>query len=145
MLSPPLEDLRGCLFMMLHKKYSPRYVVDISRKLRLEMTEEEKILWARINNKQLDGLRFRNQHPIGRYVADFYCHEIQLVIEIDGGVHDERKEYDTNRDGWLKAGGYTVLRFRNEEMYNNLDQILITIRAKAFEIRQGNSSKKAAP
>ena len=131
--------------MLFHKKYSPRYVVDISRKLRLEMTQAEKILWPRINNKQLDGLRFRNQHPIGRYIADFYCHEIQLVIEIDGGIHNERKEYDSYRNGWLEAGGHTVLRFCNEEIENYIDSVLETIRAKASEIRLGKFSTKAAP
>ena len=131
--------------MMFYKKHSPRYVVDISRKLRLEMTEAEKILWPRMNNKQLDGLRFRNQHPIGRYIADFYCHEIQLVIEIDGGIHNERKEYDSYRDGWLDAGGCTVLRFSNEDVYNAIESVLKTIRSVASEIRSQKSSRKAAP
>jgi very-short-patch-repair endonuclease len=119
---------------MLRKKYSPRYVVEIARKLRLEMTNAEKILWSRIGKKQLDGFRFRNQHPIGRYIADFYCHELRLIIEIDGGIHNERKEYDGNRDGYLQAGGYIILRFTNNKITSEIDSVLEIIRTKAREI-----------
>ncbi|MFA6470443.1 MAG: DUF559 domain-containing protein [Candidatus Latescibacterota bacterium] len=125
--------------MIFRKKLSPRYVIEIARNLRTEMTETEKILWSCINNRQLDGLRFRNQHPIGRYIADFYCHEKQLIIEIDGGIHRERKEYDENRDSYLEAGGYTVLRFENSEIHHRLDSVLTVIRTKALEINRKKS------
>ena len=119
---------------MPHKKYSPRYVVEIARKLRIEMTEAESIIWSCINKRQLDGLRFRNQHPIGRYIADFYCHETKLIIEIDGGIHDTRKEYDFYRDGYLQAGGYSILRFTNKQILTDIDTVLEIIHAKAKEI-----------
>ena len=120
--------------MMLRKKYSPQYVVEIARKLRLGMTEAEQTLWSRINKRQLDGFRFRNQHPIGRYIADFYCHELKLIIEIDGGIHNERKEYDENRDFFLEAGGYTILRFTNNQVTSEINSVLEIIRTKAREI-----------
>ncbi|MDP2982435.1 MAG: DUF559 domain-containing protein [Candidatus Latescibacter sp.] len=119
---------------MLYKKYSPRYVIEIARKLRLEMTEAETLIWSHINNKQIDGFRFRNQHPIGRYIADFYCHDLKLIIEIDGGIHNECKEYDGNRDGYLQAGGYTILLFTNNQVTSEIDSVLETIRTKAREI-----------
>jgi len=92
------------------------------------MTPAEKILWFKLNKKKLNGFRFRRQHSIGRYIADFYCHDIKLIIEIDGNIHDKRKEYDKNRDEFLEAGGYTVLRFQNDEICNSLDDVLKKIK-----------------
>ena len=65
------------------KRYSPRYVVKLAQNLRMKMTATEKILWSKLCNRQIDGLRFRNRHPIDRYIVDFYCHEIELIIEIE--------------------------------------------------------------
>ncbi len=77
---------------------------------------------------QIQTAASRRQHPVGRYIADFYCHECKLIIELDGGIHNERKEYDENRDNYLKAGGYTVLRFSNDEIENSLETVLESIR-----------------
>ena len=96
--------------------------------MRKEMTSAEKLLWSKLCNKQFNGYKFRKQHPIGRYIADFYCHDLKLIIEIDGDIHNERKEYDENRDVFLKADGYTVLRFSNDEIENTLEDVLETIR-----------------
>ena len=93
---------------MLRKHYGPKYVVKLAQELRLKLTPAEEMLWSRIGNKQLDGLRFRSQHPIGRYIADYYCHELKLVVEVDGDIHDGRQEYDENRDAFLAADGYTI-------------------------------------
>jgi very-short-patch-repair endonuclease len=77
------------------------------------MTDAEKILWEKISKRKIDGLRFRKQHSIGRYIVDFYCFEKKLVIELDGDIHDSQKEYDHNRDNELTARGNTILRFKN--------------------------------
>ena len=71
-----------------------------AKELRKTLTPAERKLWEVLKNKQLDGYKFRRHHPIYRYIADFYCHELGLVIELDGGVHDglEQKEHDINRD-----------------------------------------------
>ncbi|MEJ0106852.1 MAG: endonuclease domain-containing protein [Bacteroidota bacterium] len=72
---------------------------EYSRELRQVSTEAEKLLWAELRNRKLNGLKFRRQHPIDKYIADFYCHEKKIVIEVDGVVHDkkENKEYDQAR------------------------------------------------
>ena len=116
------------------KRYNPEYVVKLAQKLRMEMTSTEKILWSKLCNKQIDGLRFRNQHPIGRYIVDFYCHEIKFVIESDGGIHESQKEYDKNRDHYLAANKYNVLRFNNMEIKHSQNKVLAKIRKCAIKI-----------
>ena len=127
----PDRTERGRMEQRMHKKFSPHYVIQLAQKMRKDMTASEKRLWLKLRNKQVGGLRFRKQHPIGRYIADFYCHELKLVIELDGTIHDERKEYDENRDTFLKAGEYTVLRFNNNEIEDSIDDVMDKIRACA--------------
>ena len=93
-------------------------IFENAKDMRENMTEAEQKLWSRINNKQL-GFRFKPQHPISRFVADFYCHKLKLIIEVDGGIHLGRteKEYDINREAVLKRYGIKVIRFTNEEGY----------------------------
>ena len=111
-------------------KDTPRYVTNLSRKLRNNMTECEKMLWEKISKKQLNGLKFRRQFPVGRYIADFYNHEKKLIIEVDGSVHNEQKEYDKNREKYLEASGYTIIRFTNDEIVNNIDLVIEKISRK---------------
>ena len=96
------------------------------KELRQESTEAEKILWAELRNKKLNGLKFRRQHPIDKFIVDFYCHEKKLVIELDGNVHDEKvnKEYDNARTAMLAGLDVIVLRFGNEEVINNMKNVL---------------------
>jgi very-short-patch-repair endonuclease len=98
-----------------------------SRELRLNMTESEKLLWEKIKNRKLAGFKFLRQHPIiykgdltrlNYFVADFYCDEKKLVIEVDGPVHEANKEYDEFRDSELENLGIKVLRIKNEELAN---------------------------
>jgi imidazole glycerol-phosphate synthase subunit HisF len=93
--------------------------------LRNHETVAEKILWKYISKNQV-GLKFRRQHPINKYVADFYCHKIKLVIELDGSIHDQRgqREYDENREFELKEFGINILRFSNEDVFNRIDDVL---------------------
>lgn len=94
-----------------------------SRQLRREMTEAEHRLWAILSKYQINGFKFRRQHPIGHYIADFVCLEARLIIEVDGGQHLDA-QYDCERTGWLKQEGYTVIRFWNNEVMENLEGVL---------------------
>src|SRR5690349_9380130 len=91
----------------------PPYLVALCRLMRAEPTAAEQWMWQCLRGRRFHGLKFRRQRPLGRYIADFCCDEANLVIEIDGGIHDERQEYDKSRDQFLTAAGYVVLRLRN--------------------------------
>jgi len=115
---------------------SPEYVVKLAQRMRSDMTPEEEALWFRLRRRKVDGLRFRRQRPAGRYIVDFYCPELRLMVEIDGGVHCGREEYDENRDAYLAGCGYRVIRFRNEDIDHRLNEVIETIRRIAKEIRE---------
>lgn len=102
---------------------------EFGRDLRRTSTEAEKILWVQLRNRKLNGLKFRRQHPLDKFVADFYCHEKRLVVELDGTVHDDKevKEYDETRTYILNELGITVMRFRNGEVINDTQRVLSTI------------------
>src|SRR5438552_946826 len=102
-----------------------------ARRLRRDMTFAERKLWAKLRNRQLDGEKFRRQHPLGKYVLDFYCEERQLVIELDGPHHTP--ERDLPRTAWLEAHGCQVIRFENLEVVNQLPDVLETIRKMLLE------------
>jgi very-short-patch-repair endonuclease len=105
---------------------SRREILNRARSLRNAMTPIENILWNHIRKKRLSGIIFRRQHPIGQFIVDFYCHEAKLVIEIDGSIHDsdENKEHDENRTYELEKSGFKVIRFKNEEITDNIDEVL---------------------
>ncbi len=94
------------------------------RYLRKNMTEPEIKLWQYLRNEQL-GVKFRRQHSIGEYIADFYCTKLKLVIEIDGGSHfnDEAIEYDSIRTNFFKSLGIEVIRFNNDEVMTNIEGV----------------------
>ena len=97
-----------------------------ARELRKQMTPSEKILWESLKGKTLEGYKFRRQHPIKKFIVDFYCHELRLIIEVDGAVHDslDQNEYDCGRTFELEELGLKVLRFKNEMVINNLSFVL---------------------
>lgn len=101
----------------------------LAKKLRYESTEAEKLVWRYLRARRLDGLKFRRQHPIGGYIADFVCLENRIIIEIDGGQHANEKNKDREREAWLKNQGFKVLRFWNNEVLENLEGILEVIRS----------------
>ncbi|MBP5770559.1 MAG: endonuclease domain-containing protein [Bacteroidaceae bacterium] len=103
---------------------------EYAKKSRQEMTESEFILWNALRDSR-NGLRFRRQHPIGDYIADFVCLKRKLVIEVDGGYHDhpQQQQEDQWRTDFLEKMGYVVLRFRNEEINNSLNEVLERINA----------------
>jgi len=88
------------------------------------MTDAEKRLWYHLRAHRLLDLKFKRQKPIGPYIVDFACPALRLVIEIDGGQHSEEVEYDRRRDIWLSKHGYTVLRFWNNEVMENVEGVL---------------------
>ena len=101
-------------------------IFENAKVLRRSMTSAEEILWRHLRNKQLKGFKFRRQHPVNIFIADFYCHEKKLIIELDGGIHDlpEQHEYDDSRTFLLEEKGFKILRFRNEEVENELEEVL---------------------
>ena len=107
-----------------------------AEELRNRMTSAEEILWKHIHVNQWK-LKFRRQHPIWNYVADFYCHGIKLVIELDGGIHqdEEVKKNDEVREKYLKELGLTVLRFNNQEVFDNINLVLTTISTTIENLR----------
>ena len=108
-------------------------LVGIARELRRKQTSAEEIFWELVRNRRFLGLEFRRQHQVGGYIADFYCHEHRLVVELDGGVHAARQEKDHKRDAWLQSRGFTVLRFTNEEVFDDPQSVLARIAAVVEE------------
>jgi very-short-patch-repair endonuclease len=102
--------------------------------LRKGATDAENRLWYHLKAKQLEGTKFRRQEPIGNYIVDFVAFENRLVIEIDGGQHAavDEKEQDRLRDEWLASQGFRVLRFWNNDVLQNLEGVLETIRANCL-------------
>lgn len=100
-----------------------------ARHMRKNPTMAEKLLWNRLRNKQVKGRRFRRQHPVDRFIVDFYCRDAGLVIEVDGSVHDspESSEYDAGRQELLEQRGLTVLLFSNSQVIHETDSVLYAI------------------
>jgi very-short-patch-repair endonuclease len=112
-------------------RYSPKYVTEITKGLRKRETFPEKILWDALRNKQLRGLKFLRQHPIGCFVVDFYWHELRLVVEIEGSIHNkpDQRKYDKERFTELEARGKNILRVKNENIVFKLEEVLDKILA----------------
>ena len=104
-----------------------------AKRLRREMSLPEVLLW-RLLRKRPMGIKFRNQHPIGRYVADFYCASHKLVVEIDGIAHDmgDRPERDARRDGWLRKGGMEVVRIAAVDVLRDPEAVAASIVASCL-------------
>jgi very-short-patch-repair endonuclease len=97
-----------------------------ARELRRSPTHIERLLWNRLRFWQIDGFKFRRQQPLGNYIADFVCFERRLIVEIDGGQHAAKKEYDAKRDSWLHDR-FIVLRFWNSDIVENMEGVLQSI------------------
>ena len=108
------------------------------RQLRKRQTECEKIFWNTVRNRKINGKKFLRQYPIvfdyygtnRFFVADFYCHECKLIVEIDGSIHEIQKEYDTLRDFLIEKQGYKVIRFKNDEINDNLEDVINSLKTK---------------
>ena len=102
---------------------------EFAKSMREKPTEAESVLWAHLSNKQQKGVRFKRQHPVKYFIADFYCHKAKLIIEIDGGYHKipEQYEYDQNRDYELEELGLKVLHFTNEQVLFDIENTIKSI------------------
>ena len=110
----------------------PKQTIRRARRLRKTPTRTEEYVWSLIRDRQIDGLRFRRQVPIGTYVVDFCCLSVRLVVEVDGGVHALRTFDDAKRDAWLTSQGFTVLRFANSHATGRPNEILAAVRQAAL-------------
>jgi len=92
-----------------------------ARQLRKDMTEAELALWRHLRLRQLKSCKFRRQQPLGKYIVDFVCFEKRLIIEVDGWEHSAQAAYDSERDAWLQSQGFSVLRFWNNQVLNEIE------------------------
>jgi very-short-patch-repair endonuclease len=99
-----------------------------ARTLRRQQTPHEQRLWSALRNRRLDGFKFRRQHAIGPFIADFACPEHKLIVELDGPSHDIAYQRDQRRDAWLAAQGYRVIRILNSDAMASFDGVIETIR-----------------
>ncbi len=106
-----------------------RKTIRIARRLRVNQTDAETVLWNRIRNRQIDGHKFVRQEPIANYICDFVCRERLLIVEVDGGQHSDSAA-DRTRDSRLAEDGYRVLRFWNNDVLGNLEGVLATIQTE---------------
>ena len=128
---PPAPSLKGKgrMWTMAVKnivrgqRVSPE-MLERAKELRREMTSAEKILWKHLKANRLNGLHFRRQQIVHGYFPDFYCHQHELIVEVDGGIHEFQKEYGAEREEYLIALGFRILRFKNEEITKNLKGVL---------------------
>jgi very-short-patch-repair endonuclease len=116
---------------------SKKKIVELCRELRRKSTASESILWANLRNRKLSGKKFNRQYPIAYhrttdlhyfFIADFYCHEKKLVIELDGKIHDSQKEYDEGRTAIIEELGIRVIRFTNDRLSKDISKVLAEIR-----------------
>ena len=90
-----------------------------ARELRSNLTDAERCLWQKLKRRQIAGVKFRRQQPIGHFIVEFVCFERRVIVEVDGGQHVEQLHYDEQRTRWLEAQGYSVLRFWNNDVLAN--------------------------
>lgn len=103
-------------------------LLDRAKELRSHQTEAEQRLWYHLRAHRFMNLKFKRQKPLGPYIVDFICHDLGLIVDVDGGQHQEAAEYDRRRDAWLQEQGYRVLRFWNNEVMQQMDGVPEAIR-----------------
>ena len=113
--------------MRQQKPRTPEFMRHRAREHRRESTKAERKLWKLLRDRQLDGLKFRRQQVIGRYIADFFCAEASLIVETDGISHDGRAEYDEKRTRELETLGYRVLRFLDNDVIERTNEVMEAI------------------
>lgn len=113
------------------------HIFEKAKILREHMTEAELKLWNILRNRKMINLRFKPQHPIDIFIADFYCHSLKLVIEVDGGIHNtnDQREYDIGREAELLQWGIKVIRFTNDEVINDIYLVRKKIEQNCIERR----------
>ena len=113
------------------KTLTPK-LTKFAKQLRKNSTNAEDLIWSQLRARRLHGIKFRRQQPIGKYIVDFASFEKRIVIEIDGGHHKKNKEKDIKRDRFLTENGFTVLRFWNNDVFENLEGVLEVICRKCL-------------
>jgi len=110
-------------------------LIYLAKGLRKRLTNAERLLWSRLRAGHFGGIKFRRQQPIGDYIVDFVSLERKLIVELDGGQHAlaDGMLGDKQRDAWLMKEGYTVLRFWDNEVFENIDGVIETIRRSVYE------------
>jgi len=116
-----------------------------ARDLRNNTTDAERALWRVLRGRQLQGFRFRRQVPIGGFIADFVCPQAKLIIELDGGQHAERSEYDAARTSRLEAMGYRVLRYWDNDVLLRLESVVDDIFRRLISFQGKDKSKSTPP
>ncbi len=116
-----------------------------AKALRKRMTDAEQLFWRHLRNRELDGWKFRRQHPVGPFIVDFACPEKMVIIEVDGGQHDENKELDVQRSAYLNKMGYRVCRFWNNEVMQETEAVLESIFAILANEKQNSPSPQPSP
>ena len=108
---------------------TPFTIQERARELRQQMSSPEELLWSRLRNRQLDGPKFWRQHPLGSFIADFCCPSRRLIVEIDGDIHNLQAERDRARTEQFERHGYQVIRLRNGQVVNDIEDVLEAIEA----------------
>ncbi|MCW3095251.1 MAG: restriction endonuclease like protein [Chthonomonadaceae bacterium] len=111
---------------------------DVAKNMRREMTEAEAVLWDHLRGNRCGGLHFRRQQVIDGFIADFYCHAVGLIIEVDGSIHQHQVDYDLLRDRLLSTRGLRVVRFSNDRIYTDLPTVLAEIQSLAAIKNESN-------
>ncbi len=112
-------------------------IFENAKHLRKNMTDGEKVLWSYLKTG-INGVKFRRQHPIGFYIADFYCHKAKLIVEIDGSIHikKEVKENDDIRQKELESWGYFIVRFTNQQVLKEIENVINAITERIFQLNK---------
>jgi very-short-patch-repair endonuclease len=109
-------------------------LLERAKSLRIHQTDAEQRLWYHLRAHRFMGLKFKRQKPVGNYIVDFVCFAPMLVVEIDGGQHAEQAIYDRRRDTLLQGEGFAVLRFWNNQILNETDVVLESIRQTVLSL-----------
>jgi very-short-patch-repair endonuclease len=105
----------------------PVKIIAFARRFRQRSTDAETLIWGLLRDRRFGGFKFRRQHPLPPYVADFYCHEPRLCVELDGGQHSDRHEHDIERDAMLEAQDIQTLRFWNNQVFEETESVLTSL------------------
>ncbi|MDO8587457.1 MAG: DUF559 domain-containing protein [Armatimonadota bacterium] len=100
---------------------------EVARRLRRDQTTAEAVLWRYLRDRQMHGRKWRRQEPIDQYVVDFICPELRLIIELDGEAHADRQQQDEARQAYLESRGFRVVRFLNDDVFQNLVGVMETL------------------
>jgi very-short-patch-repair endonuclease len=117
-------------------RVEPKFL-EFAKEMRQEAAPAEKKVWWCLRNRRLNGFKFRRQYAIGSYIADFFCAECMLIIELDGDSHAGRQDKDEQRSRWFESQGYSVVRYYNRDVHEHLEAVLSAI-LRACECRAPN-------